>query len=230
MMRKLSKTSEIVKLSTKDIRIIKELNKDSRQSFSKIGKKVGLPKNVVNYRINKLIDNRVITLFCTTINRGKLAYMYWRLFLKFQYFSEHIENELILHISKLHNIHWVASLDGSFDFCIIFLAKTIGQVDKLYDSLICPFDKYIVDRELSLATTVRYLPYNYLYETVAYGVEEIKPEDEPEKLDNKDYQLLNLIKENSRIPMIELVAEMKLSPQMIRSRMKTLMKKKIIIF
>ena len=106
--------------AAKDIKIIKELNRNSRQPFSRIGRKVGLPKNVVTYRVKRLIDRGVLTLFCTTVNREKLGYMYWRLFLKFRHFSGQIENDLIAHISRLKNIHWVASLDGSFDFCIIF--------------------------------------------------------------------------------------------------------------
>ena len=57
---------EPIRLSMKDRRIIQELNDNSRQSFSDIGRKVGLPKNVVNYRIRRLIDKGIITLFCTT--------------------------------------------------------------------------------------------------------------------------------------------------------------------
>lgn len=228
MEEKISKTNEIIKLSMKDRRIIRELNKNSRQSFSNIGKKVGLPKNVVNYRVKKLIDNGVITLFCTTINRAKLGYMYCRLFLKFQHFSEQIENELISHISKLKNIHWVASLDGSFDFCIIFLAKTMKQVDEVYESIIYKFDEHIKDRELSMAPHLYYLPYNYLYEKMEYKYGEIKPEDEIIKPDKKDYELINLIKENSRIPMVELMEKMSMSPQMIRNRIKNLIEGGII--
>jgi len=224
----ISKTREIIKLSMKDRRIIKELNKDSRQSFSEIGNKVGLPKNVVNYRVKKLIDGGVITLFCTTINRAKLGYMYCRIFLKFRHFSEQIENDLINHISKLKNIHWVASLDGSFDFCIIFLVKSMSQVDEIYNSIVYKFDEYITDRELSMASHLYYLSYNYLYEKMEYKYGEVKSENEIVKLDEKDNKLINLMKENSRIPMIELMEKMNMSPQIIRSRIKNLIKKNII--
>jgi len=228
MEEKTSKTHETIKLSMKDRRIIRELNRNSRQSFSEIGKKVGLPKNVVNYRVKKLIDNGVITLFCTTLNRSKMGYMYCRLFLKFQHFSEQTENELISHISRLKNIYWVASLDGSFDFCIIFLAKTMKHVDEIYESIIYRFDENITDRELSMAPRLYYLPYNYLYEKMEYKHGEIRPEDEVIHLDKKDYELINLIKENSRMPMVELMEKIGMSPQMIRNRIKNLVKKNII--
>jgi Lrp/AsnC family leucine-responsive transcriptional regulator len=224
----ISKDTEAIKLSMKDRRIIKELNKDSRQSFSEIGKKVGLPKNVVNYRIKKLVDAGVITLFCTTINRAKLGYMYWRLFLKFQHFSEKIEKELIEHVSKLKNVHWVANLDGSFDICIIFLTKSIEELDENYNSIIHKFDASIIDKEMSIATNLIYLSYNYLYDKLEPRHAKISHVEQVIKLDNKDYQLISLIKENSRIPMTELMEKMGMSPQMIRNRIKNLVDKDII--
>lgn len=228
MWREEYQKNEIIKLSMKDRRIIKELNRDGRQSFSSIGKNVGLPKNVVTYRVKKLVDTGIITLFCTTINRAKLGYMYCRLFLKFQHFSEHIENELISHISTLHNIHWVASLDGSFDFCIIFLAKTMKPVAEIYESIIYHFGEYIIDKELSIASHLYYLPYNYLYEKMEYTYGESKPEAEIIKPDKKDYALINLMKENSRVSMVTLMKKMNMSPQMIRNRIKNLIKKNVI--
>jgi Lrp/AsnC family leucine-responsive transcriptional regulator len=224
----ITKTNYVIKLSMKDRRIIRELNRNSRQSFSEIGKKVGLPKNVVNYRIKKMIDNGLITLFTTVVNRSKLGYMYCRLFLKFRHFTEKIEDELISYISKLKNVHWVASLEGNFDFCIIFLAKTLKQLDDVYNSIIYRFDKYIIDKELSIANRFFFLPYNYLYDKPECKINEIKVEDVLVKLDKKDYELINLMKENSRIPMLELMKKMNATPQTIRSRIKKLMKNKII--
>jgi Lrp/AsnC family transcriptional regulator, leucine-responsive regulatory protein len=228
MGNKIIKPEEIIKLSMKDKRIIKELNRDSRQSFSEIGKKVGLPKGVVSYRVKKLMDSGTISLFCTTINRAKLGYTYYRIFLKFRHFSEQVEKKLIDHVSKLNNIHWVASLDGSFDFCIAFLAKTMKEPYEIYKSIVHELDKYILKKELSIAPHMYYLQYNYLYEKKESGCKEVKPESEFVELDIKDYNLINLIKGNSRIPMLELMEKMDMSPQMIRNRIKNLVKNKVI--
>ena len=45
----------MTQLDLKDKKILLELELNSRQSFSSIAKKVGLSKEVVNYRVNKLI-------------------------------------------------------------------------------------------------------------------------------------------------------------------------------
>ena len=46
--------NKMVKVDLKDKKILYELKYDSRQSLSQIGKKVGLHKNVVLYRIKRL--------------------------------------------------------------------------------------------------------------------------------------------------------------------------------
>ena len=112
----------LIKLDEKDKKIIVALFENSRQSFSKIGKKVALPKNVVAYRINRMIDEGLITLFCTIIDRGRMGYLHCRLFLKFHHFNEELEDKLLQLLKNTKNTHWVATLDGNFDFCIVFLA------------------------------------------------------------------------------------------------------------
>lgn len=222
------KENEAIKLTMKDRRIIRELNKDSRQSFSEIGKKVGLPKNVVNYRVNRMVDDGIITLFCTTINRWKLGYMYCRLFLKFDHFSEKLSKDVLTFISGIENIHWVANLEGNYDICIIFIAKSPKQMDEIYNSIIYKFDKNISEKEMSMATRLIYLPYNYLYDKPEHDFEETGPEESFVKLDDTDSKLINLIKENSRLPMLELMKKLDMSPQSVRTRMKSLMKNGII--
>jgi len=47
---------ENYKLDVRDRKILVELDEDARQSNNQIGKKVGLSKEVVKYRIDKMID------------------------------------------------------------------------------------------------------------------------------------------------------------------------------
>ena len=49
----------MVKLDVKDRKILFQLTLNSRQSFNQIGKKVGLTKDVVAYRVKKLQENGI---------------------------------------------------------------------------------------------------------------------------------------------------------------------------
>ena len=48
------------KIDLKDRKILFELDLNSRQTLTQIGKKVGLPKTVVAYRIKRLQDKKII--------------------------------------------------------------------------------------------------------------------------------------------------------------------------
>jgi len=50
----------MVKIDLKDRKILYQLDLNSRQSLTQIGKNVGLKKDVVSYRIKRLQDEGVI--------------------------------------------------------------------------------------------------------------------------------------------------------------------------
>ena len=61
------------KIDLKDRKILYQLDLDSRQSLTQIGKNVGLNKDIVSYRIKKLQDEGVIKSFWTLIDAYKLS-------------------------------------------------------------------------------------------------------------------------------------------------------------
>ena len=58
----------MTKLDLKDKKILYELDLNSRQSFHQIAKKVGLSKDSIIYRVNKLKQDGIIKQFHTVID------------------------------------------------------------------------------------------------------------------------------------------------------------------
>ena len=58
------------KLDLLDRKILYELDRNSRRSASEIAKKVRVHRNVVNFRINRLIEKGIIREFVTIINNN----------------------------------------------------------------------------------------------------------------------------------------------------------------
>jgi Lrp/AsnC family leucine-responsive transcriptional regulator len=58
----------MIKLDLKDRKILYELDLDARQPLTRIGKKVGLSKDVVSYRMKKLQDEGIIKNYYTVID------------------------------------------------------------------------------------------------------------------------------------------------------------------
>ena len=78
------------KLDLKDRKILYHLDLDSRQSFAQLGKKVGLHKDVVGYRVKKLKENGIINKFTIYINFFKLGTTPIKFYLNFQYVNQEI--------------------------------------------------------------------------------------------------------------------------------------------
>jgi len=69
-------------LDLKDRKILYYLDINSRQSNSDIAKKVGLSKEVVNYRIKRLEKEGIIKGYYTVLDFYKLGYISVRVYLK----------------------------------------------------------------------------------------------------------------------------------------------------
>ena len=71
------------KLDLKDRKILYHLDFNSRQSFSKLGRKVGLHKDVIGYRLKRLQEKGIIKGFFTVINYPKIGFNYYRFYFSF---------------------------------------------------------------------------------------------------------------------------------------------------
>lgn len=82
-------------IDEKDRKILEELDNNSRQTDSQIAKKVGLSKQVVNYRISQMIKNKIILNFYTIINTGMFGMDSFYVFLNLEYINKEQEKKLL---------------------------------------------------------------------------------------------------------------------------------------
>src|SRR3989338_9273021 len=99
-------------LDLKDRKILYELDIKSRQTYNEIGKKVGLSKDSVIYRINNLQKAGIIKQFHTVIDVGKLGFISFRLYLKLQNATPEKEVEIIEFLKHRKIVTWIVSIDG----------------------------------------------------------------------------------------------------------------------
>src|SRR3989344_2927099 len=113
----------MIKLDVKDKRILFELDRDCRQSNSEIARKVGLSKQVVGFRIQKLVENKVISSFFAVIDISKLGFTIHKNFLRLQNMTKEKEKEFIKYAKNYQDVVWASSCDGRYDFVFSTWAK-----------------------------------------------------------------------------------------------------------
>src|SRR3989338_1136395 len=130
-----SMSSDIVKLDMKDTRILYELDMDARQPLSKIARKVGLSKEVVNYRIKSMEKECIIQGYYTALDLSKIGYMFCRIFIKFQNIGLEKEKKIINHIKSLPYVRWMYTIDGPWDLVFAVYVNNVKELERIHDDL-----------------------------------------------------------------------------------------------
>src|SRR3989339_222895 len=115
-----------------DRAILVELDKNSRQSFSKIAQRVKTSKNVVSYRINQLISKNIINGFYAVIDTVKLGYYNHRVYLKLKNCNEKQRSEIVRAFVNDPGTWWVAKTSYPWDIAIIILARNMHEANARY--------------------------------------------------------------------------------------------------
>ena len=219
-------------LDIKDRKILYELDLNCRQSNVQIGKKVGLSKEVVKYRINRMQDEGIITNFWTAINTYKLGYEVIRIYISFQDVSSKIKDEIIRYFINCKNVWAIISLTGEVDLDVILWIKDFNEFYRFWNITLEHFGNYFGRQTISTLNNVIAYKKNYLLPDENKNVEReiyrMSSGGDTIKIDEEDYKLLNEIAVNARIPLIDLATKLHCSSQTVTYRINNLLKKGII--
>lgn len=220
----------MIELDIKDRKILYELDTNSRQSYHEIAKKVGLSKDSIIYRINKLKESDIIKKFHTLIDVGKLGFISFRLYLKLQNTTPEQESEIIEFIKDQKIVTWCASIDGDYDLGMWILVKSIKEMNLFWKEILKKYTNFIDKRWLTIFTKVSYFSRVYLTGKKQNFDEYIFiTEPEERKIDENDIEILKLLALDSRISVLDISQKLKLTPKTVSARIKDLEKRKIIV-
>jgi DNA-binding Lrp family transcriptional regulator len=219
-----------MKLDKKDFKLLYELDKNSRLSYSQLSKKVKLSQESVRYRINKLIREGVINKFFTVIDISKLGFTFYKILIKLHNVNEEKMKKIIDSLSKKEKVVWLTSLDGGYDIGLVIKAKDILELNLFLEELDSKYSSYISKRVFSVNIRGEYLYRDYLVNNkrslepkFSYTVESKK-----EKVDEKDLTIIKELTKDARINSVEIAGKLKISPDNVLQRKKKLETKNII--
>jgi Lrp/AsnC family leucine-responsive transcriptional regulator len=219
-------------LDMKDRKILYELDLDCRQTNTQIGKKVGLKKDVVSYRIKKLEDEGYIKNYYTVIDTYRIGYNLFRYYINFQYVTTELKKEIIDYFVNYKNICTVAHAAGKYDLIVVVWVKNLNEFHQFWTKALDKYGDYFEARIFSVYIYGIGFVQSYLLldsykqeeriELETFGVGDIK------KIDEIDYYLLNELSLNARQSLIVLAKKFHCSSQTISYRMNRLKKEGIV--
>jgi DNA-binding Lrp family transcriptional regulator len=222
------------KLDIKDRKILYHLYLDSRQSFTKIGKKVGLKKELVAYRVSKLQERGIIKNFFTSINTFKLGYTSIRFYFTFQYVTPEIKKEIINYFVKNKYTRYIHQSEGHYNLVVIIVIKNIIKFSYIWEKIYNKYSNYFANHVFSVG-------YEYSEYNLSFLLDEINIEQKDRiesrhyndgdiiKIDEIDRKIINLIATNARMPTKEIAEKLNSSAVTINNRIRNLMKLGVIV-
>lgn len=230
MIGKLEKKGGKVELNLKSRKILYELDVNARQSYSQIGKKVGLSKDTVNNRIKKMEEKGIIKDYYTVLNISKLGYLDFRVYIKLYRVTPKKEEEIVEYLKKHPNVGWVGNVSGRWDINMLVWEKSVFKFREFWDKFMERYGDFILSNWVSILT-------NLIHYKKAFLIDIKKDTSEPEfmggeleeKVDKTDIKILKILSKNSRTPLLEISKKLNISQKTIAYRIKRMIKDKIIL-
>jgi DNA-binding Lrp family transcriptional regulator len=218
-----------------DRKILTELDRNSRMSYSEIGKRTRVAKETVKYRITQLEKAGIIQGYYTVLDFSRVGFAIYRLYLRLKDASPEEEKQFTDYLAAHKQTAVLYRANGPYHLVLGVWAKNSWDAEQYWLALNARFGRLMAKYHVSQMTeyveyTRPYLlppskssefPYKETFGTVS--------EKAAERLDDLDFLLIRYLSTRARASLVELSAGLKVSIVTVRQRLKTLQKKGVIV-
>lgn len=215
-------------ITMKDRRILDLLDKDPNMSIADIARKALTSKQVVEYRIKRMLNNKTIYSFFPIINPSKLGYSLFRAHIKLKNVNEEKYTLFAKSLFEEYPTFWIGFISGSFDIILDLWAKNITDFYFLMNKVTEKHKSIIASYELFPMIYLQINSYGYFLDKPFYRGTVIYNQQNKEEVDDKDILILKKLKTNSRLSYEEIGRGIGLTRNSIKNRISRLEKQGII--
>ena len=133
----------MIKIDSKDKKILYHLLDDSRQSLKTIGKKAVISKELTAYRIKRLKKNNIIKNYTIYTDLDKFGYTLLSIFYNLVKINPKIKNEIVDYFVKSKHTSYVSTIEGKFDFQVNYMIGYPYEYESLMEDVRRRFHKYL---------------------------------------------------------------------------------------
>lgn len=224
--------SNIVKTDLKDKKILRELDVNARIPLGKLAKKVGLSKQVTNYRINKLVEKGVIIGFVTIFDSVTVGKRWFRVLFQLKEIQKEEKKKFVEYFKRHPNVFWLGEVGGKWDFVINFVTDDQYTFNKLLETELLKWSIYVQRYEILVYINAIDQEKGYIlkeYETEKHEFfHEMKFNPEI-KLDELDKKIIRIISKDASLSFNHIGKQLKVSYKTVQNRIKEMEKNKIIL-
>lgn len=219
------------KIDTKDRKILANLDMNARMPITELAKKVGLSRQVVEYRIKRLQKNNVIFGALAIFDSVVTGHNWYRIAFRLMNATKQQKNELIDFLKNHKHMLWLGEIGGNWDLAMNFICKDNFEFNRVFEEIIKEYGNLIMDYEILIYVNVYDLQRKYI-------LQDEKPRNEffhemkfnPKiKLDKLDNEIIRELSKNALISNIELGQKLNVTGNTIKNRLNQMKKNKLLL-
>ena len=126
-------------LNDSDMKIITHLRQNSRETLTKMSKKINIPVSTIYDRI-KFHENSILKGFTSLLDFAQLGFN-TRVYILFKAASP-LKAELRKHIEKHQNINCIFKINNDYDFLLEAVFKNIKELEQFVEDLEVKYKVY----------------------------------------------------------------------------------------
>jgi len=142
-----------------DVKIIKQLSNDARIPIIELANKTKLTRDIINYRIKKLVERKIIVRYRTYLNLETIGIRHYKIIIRTKNFDETFEKEIKQYLLQHKNSTQLLKLIGSWDLEIEFEVENEDELYKILTDIRKRFSKII--RDFDIIRITKTFKYDY---------------------------------------------------------------------
>ena len=222
-------------LSSKDILILEKLIEDGRKTSASISKEIDLGREIVNYRIKRLIKENLIVKFIPKINNISINYKEYVILLKLNMADEVSKENFIKEQIGNKYLIWIVKQKGNWDLVIRLYASSLDEFKKKLNEILSNFQNtiaryYTIMSIDEIKENEKDILAKNLFENEfsQKDFKEIKKSADFVNIDEKDKQIIKLLEENGREQYSDIASKLNVSSDTIKYRIEKMKNNGII--
>ena len=113
------------KLDKKDWQILAEIDMNARIPLTQLAKKVGLSRQMIEYRIKRMEKKDIIFGYITVFDSAVVGVEWYRVTFRLLNITKEKKNTFINFLKNHKYVGWVGEVGGNWDLILNFMCKNI---------------------------------------------------------------------------------------------------------
>src|SRR3989344_449394 len=212
-------------MDIKDTKILIELARNARMPVQQIASRVGVSREVAAYRIKRLVEEKIIHDFSTSIDISALGFSRYGLLLQLRGISIEEEKKFFSWIVKHPFLTYAGTLVGKWNIALDIFARNQEHLKEILEEILSEIREYLDAYVITPIHRYESFPLKIVGGTLDLTDSFTSQRAE---IDASDLKILSLLAHRARIEYKELAPSLDMTANAVKYRILQLQKKKVI--